>query len=179
MILTLSIVSCIYVKYINPDITTLFRTDLYYPNIFIYFGLGILGYRLSETAKIKPALDTIKTFTPFYLLSALALPNNYSWLYIGLSLAIPTLFELTKKNNFDKFLGDLSYPIYILHMPIALLIVWALDIQHAPTFWLLFCVLFASALIVLFVERPIDRFRYHFFKVNRPPLRHEHDISRT
>ena len=108
MILTLSIMSCIYVKYINPDIATLFRTDLYYPNLFIYFGLGILGYRLSESAKTKAPLDTIKTFAPLYLLSAVALPNNYSWLYIALSLAIPTLFELTKKNNFDKFLDRKS-----------------------------------------------------------------------
>lgn len=165
IILTLSIMACIYVKYINPAVTMQLRTDLYYLNLFIYFGLGILGYRLSESAKTKAPLDTIKLFAPFYLLSVFALPNNYSWLYVTLSLAIPTLFALTKKNNFDKFLGDLSYPIYILHMPIALIIAWALDIQHAPAVSLLFFVMCASVLVVLFVERPIDRFRYRFFKV--------------
>jgi peptidoglycan/LPS O-acetylase OafA/YrhL len=179
IILTISIISCIYVKYINADIASLFRTDLFYQNVFIYFGLGILGYRLSESIKTKSLLETVKIFTPFYLLSAIALPNNYSWLYLMLSLAIPTLFELTKKSNFDKFLGDLSYPIYILHVPIALLIVWALDIQHAPAVPLLFFVIFASSLVVLFVERPIDRFRYQFFKVSSPPLPHQRVTSGT
>lgn len=165
VVLLLSIIACVYVKYINPDVITQFRVDLFYPNLFIYFGLGILGYRLSECAKSNALPETMKYLVPAYLLSFMALPNNYGWLYVTLSLVIPTIFGLTKSNKFDKFFGDLSYPIYILHVPIALLIAWALDLQHAPAVSLLFAVMLVSAAVVLFVERPIDRFRYHFFKL--------------
>lgn len=165
IVLSMSIIACLYVKFINPDLVTRFRVDLFYSNLFIYFGLGMLGYRLSQCAKSRTLPEAIKYLVPAYLLSFIALPNNYGWLYVTLSLAIPTLFELTKSNKFYKFFGDLSYPIYILHMPIALLIVWALDLQYAPAVSLFFAVTLASAMVVLFIERPIDRFRYRFFKI--------------
>lgn len=165
IVLSMSIIACLYVKFINPDIFTRFRVDLFYSNLFICFGLGMLGYRLSQCAKSRTLPEAINYLVPAYLLSFIALPNSCGWLYVTLSLAIPALFELTKSNTFDKFFGDLSYPIHILHMLIALLIAWALDLQHAPAVSLFFAVTLASAMVVLIIERPIDRFRYRFFKV--------------
>jgi peptidoglycan/LPS O-acetylase OafA/YrhL len=33
-------------------------------------------------------------------------------------LALPTLFSLTKDLKIDRLIGELSYPLYLVHMPL-------------------------------------------------------------
>ena len=41
------------------------------------------------------------------------------WLYYGaMALAIPFLFRATNGNRLDGWIGDLSYPIYLIHWPV-------------------------------------------------------------
>lgn len=99
-----------------------YRFDLYYPYFFLLFGLGALSYWFPQ--KIKQLSNFHYIFVVLFILLVLdtyhqGLP---SYPYIALTIAIPTLFAHTSKIRIDRFLGELSYPIYLLHQPLYSLI---------------------------------------------------------
>jgi peptidoglycan/LPS O-acetylase OafA/YrhL len=82
-------------------------------------------------------------------------------------LSIPAIFELTKSSRLDAALGDLSYPLYLVHlMVIQTLLVYAQvdggiarELVRRGTPYVALVALALSAAIVYLLERPIDRFR--------------------
>ena len=42
---------------------------------------------------------------------------NY-WEIILFAFSVPVIFNATKNNKIDRFIGELSYPVYIVHFPI-------------------------------------------------------------
>ncbi|KPC49361.1 acyltransferase family protein [Amantichitinum ursilacus] len=90
----------------------------FYPASFIFFGGGALAFHLSK-----------RTTAPNYIALAflvLALSYSYTvmpaWHMLLIATMIPVLFNYTKKNKFDRALGDLTYPAYILHFPFVVLL---------------------------------------------------------
>lgn len=84
---------------------------------------------------------------------------SLSWplvmLYVGVAALIPLLFSLTRSIKIDRFLGELSYPVYLLH--IALFTVathWSFG-HRTTTIFVGAAALGLSALIVILVERPL------------------------
>jgi peptidoglycan/LPS O-acetylase OafA/YrhL len=70
---------------------------------------------------------------------------------------IPLLFMSFKKSQADKFVGNLSYPVYLLHMPIATVVGSGL---HSKPALLVAAVSIALAVpIALFVDEPLDAYR--------------------
>lgn len=105
------------INYIRPVDIHAFNY-YFYPASFIFFGGGALAYHLSK-----------KKVEPHYLiavvaLAALSFTNTIMpfWHLLFISMAIPVLFNYTKKNRLDRSIGELSYPAYILHFPLILLI---------------------------------------------------------
>ncbi len=82
------------------------------------------------------------------------------WGYYGaLVVLIPFLFSL--KSTISKFLGELSYPVYITHFFIIKLLIhlpWHLSL---PVFLLLVLLMTGSISLGLYryVDRPIDKLR--------------------
>lgn len=80
---------------------------------------------------------------------------------------MPSIFELTKNNRFDVFLGELSYPLYLVHLmviQVALVFAqvyrgWLEPLTAVGTPYVALLALVVSAGIVFLVERPIDRRR--------------------
>ena len=74
---------------------------------------------------------------------------------------IPTLFAQTKRNLFDRYLGELSYPIYVVH----LLVAWAITeaTRDLALAWQAAAVLIATvicgAALNALVCEPIERLR--------------------
>jgi len=73
---------------------------------------------------------------------------------------VPILFSLSKHSKIDRFIGELSYPIYLSH----LFIYYSLksyflpeDLHFGVTTAILSIAL--SSLIIIFVSDPLDRFR--------------------
>lgn len=97
-----------------------------------------------------------QTERPYGVSHALA-PLVTAAAFVGL----PYLFERTRTNKWDRAVGELSYPVYILHM----LVIW---IVGAGTFeidrseFLLVLVLGIGLAIALYrwVDQPMDRFRH-------------------
>src|SRR5437773_752467 len=63
-------------------------------------GYGILAVVVA----LLVFFDRLPTPTAAYVIYTACIP------------AIPALFDLTRKSRFDSALGNLSYPIYIVHM---------------------------------------------------------------
>ncbi|QUS41017.1 acyltransferase [Tardiphaga alba] len=87
-------------------------------------------------------------------------------------VTVPRLFELTKTIGWDRYLGELSYPIYICHF----LLGWLLMPEtRAASFAALALTLIASVAIHHLVERPIDRWRQRRL-VNAQHAAHARDM---
>lgn len=64
------------------------------------------------------------------------------------------------KGEWDRFIGDLSYPIYLSHTFVGGLLI--LNYQFGAGNWLyVFCTILFSTAVVLVIDRPTDRLRYH------------------
>lgn len=84
-----------------------------------YFLLGGVSYKLIKIKRFNPLSGKlIFVMIIVYVASINLFTDNliFKWgTYLVFSLAIPVIFRLTSKSKTDKFLGDLSYPIYIIH----------------------------------------------------------------
>ena len=82
--------------------------------------------------------------------------------FIAMAVLMPFYFVATKKNSFDKFCGELSYPLYLSHV-LTLSIVgnWIAPIPG----WLLgfyysLAAIAVACPITLWVDYPVERFRH-------------------
>jgi peptidoglycan/LPS O-acetylase OafA/YrhL len=89
-----------------------------YGSSFMFFGAGALSYHLSKDSKLSyyfvglPALVALSYVNP-------PLP---SWQLLLFALSVPLIFQITARNRVDRFIGELSYPVYIVHFPLLLLL---------------------------------------------------------
>jgi peptidoglycan/LPS O-acetylase OafA/YrhL len=93
-------------------------------SLFLY---GALSYRLYLFLKardwIKPRFSLAITIV--CALTAISLPRYFNQhqhqMYALVGLLLPSLFDFSSRHRFDKWLGDLSYPLYLVHWPVCLL----------------------------------------------------------
>jgi peptidoglycan/LPS O-acetylase OafA/YrhL len=153
--------------------TTLAWNVTYYsfPLQLGYLTLGVLSFYLVNPLfsrqRIHPGIAAA-ILAPFAgtILFWGWMPETLAWgLCIGLAFfAIPLLFNLTRRLPGDRFFGDLSYPMYLAHIPckwlmLACMRVTSADSAIVPAWMLLaFTVLVATALVRL-VDYPVDRWR--------------------
>ena len=93
------------------------------PYQLIFFVLGILSYNLYRYLKAINSqkligwvvLIYISLFTAIY--TSLPGTDNKAFIYLlTFALAMPFIFELSKQSKLDRFIGELSYPMYISHL---------------------------------------------------------------
>ena len=67
----------------------------------------------------------------------------------------------------DRFVGDLSYPVYIVHEVIAYVIIDRFKAQAPWIVYMYLPLILAAALTLLYgLEQPIDRYRQYLAKRN-------------
>ncbi len=129
------------------------------PASFLYFTLGILSHKmyLNKEFKLQKSFYVLFALiaTSVLLIQPL-LPNLFIFLF---PFVLPYLFELTKYNKIDRFIGDLSYPLYIVHYSV-LKYCWAHHVPP-PLMALRVCLISITISIIILVvfEKPIERFR--------------------
>lgn len=144
-----------------------------FPLELAFFLLGAIAYRMY---RILPAdlnwptivLASLISVAALIFLRYLAVKTSQNWTvdvvaYVTLAAGLPFLFLATRKSRVDSFLGDLSYPTYIVHGAIAAFLpsVAALG----PRTWLWTAVslsLAAAAVLHIFIAKPVDRIRERF-----------------
>jgi peptidoglycan/LPS O-acetylase OafA/YrhL len=80
-------------------------------------------------------------------------------LFVILFFSLPSLFHFTKDWRIDRWIGELSYPTYIGHM---LVIALLPELGAAKGYAVVGATLVLSAMLVILIESPMDRFRHHF-----------------
>ena len=95
-------------------------------------------------------------------------PEDYDqfrlWVfYILLTVGIPYLFILTKDTKWDNYIGEISYPVYLVH---GFIIGWLSPRlgssmnSSAKTLAIVFATILVSTALYFFVDRPVERFRH-------------------
>src|SRR5262249_12695757 len=86
-------------------------------------------------------------------------------LYFALALALPTLFQIGNHLPGERLAGDLSYPIYICHLPVQAVIQSLLLQERMSLFiWFPAIVLIVAVAppLLLVAPAPIEKFRVRF-----------------
>ena len=159
-IFLLSLALRLYLVSKGPECELLLRRCL--PAELCLFLLGYFGYILF--LRIKGHLGRHAGLISWVillgvLLSFESINEEYAFTILVLitSVCIPFVFNATKDNRLDRFLGNISYPFYMVHF----LIVAFFDeyLEEYPLFPLLATVLVASLILYYAVDEPIDRWR--------------------
>ena len=143
---------------LSGNINLIFQYHLF-PSSFIYFGLGALAWHYSK--KTEFILTEKKVWMLFA--GCIALMFVYSLIQMVIILCftvmVPKLFDITKHSKVDRVIGELSYPLYIIHYPV-LTYLWNLHIsKNAAGLYCLGITLLLAICLHFIVERPIDKLR--------------------
>lgn len=145
-----------------------------------YFLIGLCSYQYiyKKISHSKPSHKNAIILSVFiiYIAAYQILPGKLvdqdflrSIFYIIFALALPYIFICTKKNRIDRFLGELSYPLYITHI---IFVKSLLSFSH-PQVPLLNTIIVSagtlafSIVLVKFVQLPIDSLRLRFTSSHR------------
>ena len=153
----------------------LLHLEPFFLSSFTYFIWGILMYdiyliyqsKFNNLIKMKYFLS----FSSILIFSYIAFDLDFLWYTYWLGIPLICL-TVNFKNRIDKLLGDLSYPVFVLHMsiaPIALLQVnkycmLLFGISFGDYFMIVFIVSFIffvvfCYMILLVIQYPLDRLR--------------------
>lgn len=127
----------------------------FFPSEMALFMLGAVAHR----ASLKTLGSLAVAVAAVLLLNR---PNGVGRIASVAFLAvtatsIPWLFARTKEIKFDRFLGELSYPVYLVHILVLL------AIPNNPALAMMVAI-GSSIAIFLFVDRPIDEWRQRRLK---------------
>ena len=79
----------------------------------------------------------------------------------SMGLTMPFIFSLTKNVKWDRWIGELSYPLYICHELVRLaMLQWMPD--HAGVGMFMLMSLVGAVLLMVCVEQPFERMRARF-----------------
>jgi len=143
-------------------------TYRFFPLELGLFVLGMLGQRLYQAlAPLPERLTTPVTIAVLIavlsLMHVATLRSHPHIFYIIVAVTLPSLFSFTKTRPWDRWLGELSYPLYLIHWPVEQIIL-ATDPAALPTggWFAVMSVAISMALSVLLlttVITPLDRWR--------------------
>ncbi len=164
ILLSLSLVLNV-VLYLNgvsfdPWIRRIFPTQLF------LFLAGYVSYIIYQKIKLQKKWNLIicialLSCTIFYGNIIEFYGKHYLYLFLVM-LGTPFVFNLTKTNNFDRRVGNLSYIIYILHIFIVTLVKYFVPpdtFNYSYPFLLIVITIIGSLIIDQFVLEKIEKIR--------------------
>ncbi len=168
-VLCVSLTSQLLTYLVSPMSTDWFSRI--FPFALAYFMAGSLAYRayiwLASRADDASARRAVNHYMLGSSLTLLLLTAFFDHLPLGraiyltaTTLCLPGIVIAGRRIPIDGFLGDLSYPIYLVH-PIFMIVIIAgsnpigIPAESFP----IAASLLISLALVYFVERPIDRYR--------------------
>lgn len=133
-----------------------------------FFLLGSLAYRLfttylkSKKDKLFPAIVFLTTVVFVIFYQKIYFPYKSTLFLIMFFIAIPYVFKLTKKSKIDRYIGELSYPVYLIHWLVSVSTYKALKesmlLDYRGEVVMVISIL-VSILILHLIIKPIDFYR--------------------
>jgi peptidoglycan/LPS O-acetylase OafA/YrhL len=145
----------------------------FFPFEVAFFLVGVLCYKLYEQYKLinipKKVATAILISLFAYIILFQYIPAVLwlkKWfLYAAMVVLLPILFKISKNNKIDRYIGELSYPVYICHV----LVIDMLSLVFKPNFLFfsyscrpLLAIILTIALSMLlnrFIADPVEKFR--------------------
>lgn len=148
------------------------------------FLLGVATYRISRLLPWQPGriasclilAVVVGTVLEFDLIRGFV--NSFVYLFAFAAL-LPHVFALTRSWKVDRFLADMSFPLYLAHWPIMLFIRDFLPVPWPQYPGLLPAIVsvVGAACLVIYVERPIERWRRARMTSDDPGLAAPREIA--
>jgi peptidoglycan/LPS O-acetylase OafA/YrhL len=97
-------------------------TYRFFPTELFFFLLGTIAYRIYKKVD---SWNLKKSYLMVTYISVLLFTFSYSWIslpfkmyiyFLAFFVSVPFIFILSKRWTKDRYMGELSYPIYISHM---------------------------------------------------------------
>jgi peptidoglycan/LPS O-acetylase OafA/YrhL len=127
------------------------------------FVLGVLLYRSLKWRRSSRAVQWIAwagLIAATLLLSAV--PDNWMTrvaFYAYCAWALPLAFQLSRTSRLDRYLGELSYPVYLVHLLVIGVALYSGWSGRSLALLIGVMVLGAAILIHELVQKPVDRYR--------------------
>lgn len=134
-----------------------------FPTALFLFLFGMLAHRaLPLVARLPRALGWVAQIMIVAMIVALPLtqipPPAQRWvMYAVIAVAAPFLFNTFRNAAIDRWIGDLSFPLYLCHLAVI-----GLVLTFNPPFALWIAIggsLAMAAALLMLVDRPIDKWR--------------------
>ena len=143
----------------------------FFPSEIALFLTGALGYRFSASTTNEQRRRTLALLLVAAALVSASLAIS-RWdgiqrlaslsLLAAIIVAVPWLFDLTKTFGIDRYIGELSYPLYICHYLFGLVL---LPNTYAGVYSALLLSLATSVALYHLIDRPLDAWRQN--RLNR------------
>lgn len=145
-------------------------TYRFFLNELVFFIIGIYSYNLYKKIKYKEinkqSSSLIWILLVLITLFYQYLPNPYNikkiLYFFSVFFSVPFIFILFKNNLWDRWLGELSYPIYITHIFFIKIINTFFNLASTHIYSILVIVssILFSILLINFISKPIEKFRH-------------------
>lgn len=160
----------------------------FFPFEISLFVLGMLGHRLYARGDFQRLADRVSVQGPlsYIVAAAVLLGCMYAHMrgilalspvithqaasllsYLPWVLFLPVVFSIFRESRIDRFLGELSYPVYLIHYLVLVLLGQVLAGSGLEAFSAKFTAIVSvgvSIVLYLWVIRPIDRYRLRYIK---------------
>ena len=177
LIIALIVLSFIFRIYLySHGYNYLFWTYGFFPNEIGMFLLGVMSYslysKLKKTELFRKSISLI--FLVIILLMTLCyqlLPHNSSFpnffnnaqiiYYASVFFGLPFVFFVSKQSKVDRFIGELSYPIYLCHLGIIEFFNTKIvsDMGSIKIFYVLLVIIIFSIISVYCIQKNVDNYR--------------------
>jgi peptidoglycan/LPS O-acetylase OafA/YrhL len=139
-----------------------------FPSELCLFLAGYFSYLLFKHVRRWERKHLMGLFSWAALVTIFVFYNHISEKYslvllaLMLTFSMPFIFSLSKDSKMDRFLGNLSFSVYMVHF---LIIEFLDDYIHEYSIWMILPLILLSATGVYWgLERPIDRWRQRRLK---------------
>ena len=129
------------------------------------FAMGIISYRAYRDYLKYTVINRIVYSIVFFMFSFLFLcswmPNESVRMFVVYFVAfysMPFVFRLSRDSKVDRVIGDLSYPIYLVHQAVIQMVVYWYSGPY-PVAVALCIVIIVSLFICQCIQRPIESLR--------------------